>query len=161
MVRSWPRLAVCVGITAAGAVLGGLASRDAASFYASLQLPAWAPPGNVFGPVWSVLYLMMAIAFYRIQVAGPPQGRTAPTALFVVQLAANALWSWLFFAWHRGASAMLDISVLWILIIATIMAFRRRDALAAWLMVPYLGWVCFAAALNFAVWRLNPAALAG
>ena len=159
--RALARLAISLAITAAGAALGALASRDAANFYGSLQLPAWAPPSGVFGPVWTGLYLLMAIALWRAWGAAPPGQRAAPLGLYLLQLAANALWSWLFFAWHRGASALVDIGVLWLLIVATMVVFRRHDRWAAWLLAPYLAWVSFAAALNFAVWRLNPVALAG
>jgi len=158
---SFTRLVVSVLLTATGAVLGALASREAADFYGSLQLPSWAPPGGVFGPVWTVLYVLMAIAFWRAWNAAPAGGGAVPIGLYVLQLAANALWSWLFFAWHRGASALLDIGVLWALIVATILVFRRHDRWAAWLLAPYLAWVSFAAVLNFAVWRANPVVLAG
>jgi tryptophan-rich sensory protein len=80
--------------------------------------------------------------------------------LFVIQLAINALWSWLFFVWHRGALAFADVLLLWLLILATIVAFRRFSSLAAALLLPYLAWVTFASALTFAVWRRNPGLLA-
>ena len=79
--------------------------------------------------------------------------------LFVAQLAVNALWSWLFFAWHRGAGAFADIVLLWLLIVATVIGFWRVRALAGVLLLPYLAWVSFASALNFAVWQLNPQVL--
>jgi tryptophan-rich sensory protein len=159
--RSSLRFALSLGITAAAAALGALASRDAANFYAALSLPAWAPPASVFGPVWSVLYLMMAIALWRAWGAAPEGRRAAPVGLYLVQLLANTLWSWLFFAWHRGGSGLVDIVVLWVLIVATIVVFRRHDRLAAWLMVPYLAWVSFATTLNLAVWQANPGVLGG
>jgi tryptophan-rich sensory protein len=159
--HSLVRLAISIAITAAGAVLGALASRDAASFYGSLQLPAWAPPSGVFGPVWTLLYLLMAVALWRAWGAAAKGQRAVPIGLYVAQLVANALWSWLFFAWHRGASALIDIGVLWLLIVATMVAFRAHDRWSAWLLAPYLAWVSFAAALNFAVWQANPVALAG
>ena len=80
-------------------------------------------------------------------------------ALFVVQLAANALWTWVFLVWHRGALAFAEVLLLWCLIAATAAWFRRLDALAAWLLLPYLAWVTFACALTFSVWRLNPGLL--
>jgi tryptophan-rich sensory protein len=155
------RLGLSVAITFVGAALGALASRDAATFYGALQLPSWAPPSSVFGPVWTLLYLLIAIALWRAWGAAPAGQRAAPIGLFLAQLVANALWSWLFFAWHRGGSALLDIGVLWLLIVATIVVFRRHDKVAAWLLAPYLAWVSFAAALNYAVWQANPGALAG
>ena len=161
MARSLIRLAICLAVTAAAAEIGALGSSDAASFYTALQLPAWAPSPKLFGPVWSVLYLLMAIAWWRAWQAPGEERRGEANALYLVQLAVNSLWSWVFFAWHWGGAALLVIVVLWLLIAATIRAFARRDKLAAWLMAPYLAWVSFAAILNFAVWRLNPVALGG
>ena len=141
------------------AAIGGFASIHAAAFYAELVRPTWAPPGSVFGPVWSVLYTLMGIAAWLVwRVDGFRGARTALT-LFLLQLALNALWSWLFFAWHRGAIAFADILLLWALIVATLIAFWRIRPLAGALLVPYLLWVSFATALNYAVWQLNPQAL--
>lgn len=134
--------------------LGALASRDAATFYAQLMLPPWAPPAGLFGPVWTTLYVLMAVAAWRVDRA--PGRNRAALVLFMAQLAVNALWSWLFFAWHRGGAAFVDIVVLDALVIATIAAFRRVDAWAPVLMLPYLAWIAFATALNWAVWRANP-----
>ncbi len=141
------------------AALGAIASVNAASYYGSLAQPSWAPPAWVFGPVWSALYLMMGVAAWLVWRRGG--WSTAPVALwlFVVQLALNALWSWLFFAWHQGALAFVDIVVLWLAIVATMVAFWRQRAWAGVLLLPYLGWVSFAALLCFTVWRLNPQAL--
>lgn len=139
--------------------LGAVASVDAASFYAPLNKPAWAPPAGVFGPVWSALYVLMALAAWLVwrEPDRPPRG--AALAVFVVQLAVNALWSWLFFAWHLGAWAFADVLLLLVLIVATIGLFRRVRPLAAWLMLPYLLWVAFASALTWAVWQANPGVL--
>jgi len=146
-------------LTFACAALGAMASVQAAEFYAQLNQPRWAPPAWLFGPAWTTLYLLMAIAAWLVwREHGWRRARVALT-LFVVQLAANAIWSWLFFVWHRGALAFFDIVLLWSLIVATIFAFSRLQPLAAKLLLPYLAWVSFAGALNFAVWRLNPGAL--
>jgi benzodiazapine receptor len=161
MKRSLGKLAASAAIVGVAAVLGGLASRAAPDFYASLQQPSWAPPSSVFGPVWTALYVMMAIALWRVWTTDGAPGRNRAIGLFLAQLVLNALWSWLFFAWHRGGAAMLDIGLMWVLIVATIVAFARIDRIAAWLMVPYLAWVSFAAALNWAVWQANPALLGG
>ena len=121
----------------------------------SSSRPAWAPPSSLFGPVWSVLYLLMAIAAWLVwKNDGFRQARGA-LGFFLAQLVANALWTWIFFAWRQGAAALGEIVLLWILIVATIVAFSRFSRLAAGLLVPYLLWVTFASALNFAVWRLN------
>jgi benzodiazapine receptor len=138
---------------AAGAV-GAVASIDAASFYAQLSKPSWAPPASLFGPVWSVLYGLMGIAAWLVWRARG-SNRLA-LALFGAQLVANALWSWLFFAWHRGTLAAADAVVLLALVAATTLAFWRSRRLAAVLLLPYLLWVSFASALTWAVWRGNP-----
>lgn len=144
-------------VSFAAAVVGAVASIQAASFYGQLVQPSWAPPSSVFGPAWSVLYALMAIAAWLVWRAGE-RGRAYRTALslFVVQLALNALWSWLFFAWHQGAWAFADIVMLWTLIAATLIAFWRVRPLAGALLIPYLLWVSFALALNYSVWQLNP-----
>jgi len=138
----------------AAAAVGAVASVDAASFYAQLNKPSWAPPAWVFGPVWSALYALMGVAAWLVWRS--PGSRKVALGLFAAQLAANALWSWLFFAWHRGALAAVDVLVLVALIVATIAAFWRSSRLAALLLVPYLLWVSFASVLTWAVWRSNP-----
>lgn len=153
----WTRLAGLSGwllLTFAAAALGAVASVDAASFYAQLSKPAWAPPAALFGPVWSVLYLLMGVAAGLVWNSPPPR-RTALT-LFGVQLAANALWSWLFFAWHQGALAAVEVLLLLLLIMLTVRAFWRSSRLGALLLTPYLAWVGFASALTWSVWLRNP-----
>jgi tryptophan-rich sensory protein len=140
---------------AAGGV-GAVASVDAAAFYAQLNKPPWAPPAGVFGPVWSTLYALMGVAAWLVWRSPGPKGLLG---LFGAQLAANALWSWLFFAWHRGALAAVEVLVLLALILATVALFRRSSRLAAVLLVPYLLWVGFASLLTWAVWRGNPGLL--
>ncbi|WP_440975493.1 TspO/MBR family protein [Pseudoxanthomonas winnipegensis] len=142
----------------AGAI-GAAASVQAATFYATLAQPSWAPPAAVFGPVWSVLYVLMGIAAWLVWRRGGWAAQRRALTVFVAQLALNALWSWLFFGWHLGAAAMLDIVVLWVLIVVTVAMFWRARPLAGLLLLPYLAWVSFASALNYAVWQLNPQAL--
>ena len=141
---------------AAGA-LGFVASVDAASFYAQLSKPSWAPPASVFGPVWSALYACMGVAGWLVWRS--PGSKRLALALFGAQLAANALWSWLFFAWHRGGAAAVEVLVLLALIVATVMVFWRTSRLAALLLMPYLLWVSFASVLTWTVWRSNPGLL--
>ncbi|MBB3820314.1 tryptophan-rich sensory protein [Xanthomonas arboricola] len=148
-------LALCYAV----AGLGALASIQAASFYADLQRPAWAPPGWLFGPVWTALYGMMAVAVWLVWRRGGWAGARLALGMFFLQLALNGLWSWLFFAWHMGAWAFADIVLLWLTLAATIGVFAKRNSVAAWLLVPYLAWVSFAAALNYSVWQLNPQVL--
>jgi tryptophan-rich sensory protein len=138
------------------AALGALASADAGEFYAALERPAWAPPGWLFAPVWTLLYALMGVAAW---LAWRRAGFAVAHWLFLAQLAVNALWTWLFFAWRQGALAFVEILVLWALVAATAIAFRRIRPLAGLLLVPYLAWVTFAAALTYAVWRRNPTLL--
>lgn len=151
--------AAWLAATFAAAAIGAAASVQAGPFYMQLVRPAWAPPPGLFGPVWTILYALMGIAAWLVwRVDGFRGARTALT-LFLVQLALNALWSWLFFGWHRGGLAFADIVVLWALVVATLVAFWRIRPLAGALLVPYLLWVAFACALNHAVWQLNPKVL--
>ena len=139
--------------------IGAVASIRAVSFYGQLVQPSWAPPASVFGPVWTILYVLMGIAAWLVwRTDGFRVNRSALT-LFLVQLAVNALWSWLFFAWHRGALAFADVVLLWLLLVATLVSFWRVRPLAGALLIPYLLWVSFATALNFSVWQLNPQVL--
>ena len=138
------------------ASIGGAASIHAGSFYARLVRPEWAPPSFVFGPVWTVLYAFMGIAAWLVWRIDGFRAVRGALFLFLIQLALNATWSWLFFGWHRGALAFADIMLLWTAIIVTMVAFWRVRALAGALLVPYLLWVSFASVLNYAVWQLNP-----
>jgi tryptophan-rich sensory protein len=138
----------------AAAAVGAIASVDAASFYAQLSKPSWAPPASVFGPVWSALYLLMGVSAWLVWRSSG--SKKVALALFGVQLAANALWSWLFFAWHRGALATVEVLVLLALVVCTAAAFWRSSRLAAVLLVPYLLWVSFASLLTWSVWQSNP-----
>ena len=155
-------LAQAVGLLAwlavafAAAAIGAVASVDAGSFYSQLVRPAWAPPGWAFGPVWTVLYLLMGIAAWLVWREQGTSHRRLALTLFMVQLGANALWSWLFFAWRNGALAFAEVLVLLALIAATVAAFLRIRRLAGVLLLPYLAWVCLATALTWAVWQGNP-----
>lgn len=140
--------------------LGAAASVQAGAFYAELVRPDWAPPASLFGPVWTLLYAMMAVAAWLVWMRRDSRPVRLALAVFVTQLALNALWSWLFFGWRLGGLAFLDIVVLWASIVATLVLFWRIRPLAGWLLVPYLAWVTFAAALNYRLWQLNPSLLA-
>lgn len=155
--RSWLVLPVCLLFAFAAGGLGAIASVDAASFYAQLSKPGWAPPAWVFGPVWSVLYALMGIAAWLVWRRRGAIG--VALAWFGVQLVANALWSWLFFAWKLGAAASAEVLVLLALILATMRAFHRHSSAAAWLLLPYLLWVGFAAVLTWSMWLRNPGLL--
>ncbi|HEX6307718.1 MAG TPA: TspO/MBR family protein [Longimicrobiales bacterium] len=142
-------LAVCFGAAAVGAQF------MPGPWYDQLAKPAWTPPGAVFGPVWTVLYALMAVAAWLVW----KRRRDAPVgfalAMFALQLVLNAAWSWLFFGLERPDLALVDIAVLWCAILVTTIAFWRVRPVAGGLLLPYIAWVTFAAALNWQIWQLN------
>lgn len=138
----------------AAASLGGFFGPG--EWYAALKKPAWNPPGWIFGPVWTALYIMMAVAAWLVWKQGGFKTHRRALTMFLVQLALNALWTPLFFGLHWTGVAFAEIVLLWLAIAATLAAFRSVRPLAAWLLTPYLAWVSFAAVLNFTLWRLNP-----
>ncbi|MFO1183389.1 MAG: TspO/MBR family protein [Bauldia sp.] len=140
----------------AAAVIGNIATIPAIdSWYAGLAKASFNPPNAVFAPVWTLLYLLMAYAFFRVLAAPAQDGKGSAIALFLLQIALNAGWSWAFFGFRNPLAGLLVIVLLALAILATIRAFARIDRVAAILLVPYLAWVSFAATLNFEVWRLN------
>lgn len=155
MTTAWRSLIGWILLSLAAGAVGALATSQAREFYAGLVKPAWAPPGWLFGPVWTALYLLMGVAAWLVWRRGGWAAAAGALSLFLVQLACNALWSWLFFAWRSGALAFGGIVVLLALIVATLVAFARVHRLAAGLLLPYLAWVAFATALTHAVWRAN------
>lgn len=154
-----PALAGWLVLTFMFAAIGALATSQAGEFYLGLERPSWAPPPWLFGPAWTVLYALMAVAAWRVHRTAPLGHLRSEMGLFLLQLILNSLWSWLFFAWHQGAAAFAEIIVLWLAIAATIVVFGRRDRLAALLMLPYIAWVSFAGALCYSIWQRNPSVL--
>ncbi len=151
--RSWLVLAGFVMLCLAVAALGGLATvQSVAEWYPTLNKPSWTPPSWLFGPVWTVLYIMMAVAAWLVWKAGQAKGALL---LFGAQLLLNLAWSFLFFGAKSPGLGLIDIVLLWLAIAATIFAFSLKSRLAAFLMVPYLCWVSFATALNAAIFMLN------
>ena len=149
-------LVVLVGLCLAVGALGGWVTADSVkTWYTTINKPSFTPPNWVFGPVWTVLYVLMGIAGWRVWCKARPDQLRVPLALFAVQLALNLAWSVVFFGAHRIGGAVVVIVGLEAAILATMVAFRRIDGLAALLLAPYALWVAFAAALNIAVWRLN------
>lgn len=125
------------------------------AWYEQLRQPPWNPPDWLFGPVWSVLYTLMAIAAWLVwKQKGFAMAQLALT-LFIVQLLLNGAWSIIFFGLQAPGWAFAEIVVLWTAILATILAFWKENRLAAYLMIPYLLWVTYAAALNASIWQLN------
>ena len=163
--RSWLALAGWIALSLLAGAVGGYASLNAREFYAALARPGWAPPGWLFGPVWTVLYVLMGVAAWLVwrepvvPGSAPDAIRRRGLVLFVAQLVLNALWTWIFFAWRAGAWAFAEIVVLWLLIATTMALFGRVRRPAAWLLAPYLAWVTYATALTLALWRANPGQL--
>jgi tryptophan-rich sensory protein len=139
--------------------IGAAASVQAKSFYGQLAQPAWAPPSWVFGPVWTVLYVLMAVAAWLVWRSGGFRQNRLALGFFLVQLVFNALWSWLFFGWRLGGWAFADILALLVSLAITLVLFWRVRRAAGVLLIPYLAWVTFAAVLNFVVWQMNPQVL--
>lgn len=125
-------------------------------WYERLKKPSWRPPNKAFAPVWTVLYLMIAVSGWLVWREAGFSGAALPLAAYAVQLALNAAWTPLFFGLRRPDLGLIDIVLLWLAIVVTILLFFPVHIAAALLLVPYLAWVSFAMALNFAVWRLNP-----
>lgn len=124
-------------------------------WYAQLQKPSLTPPGYLFGPVWSILYLCMGIAAWLVWRRAAFSGARVALTLFVVQLVLNGMWSWIFFGMQRTGMAFAEILILWGMILATTLAFWRVSTTAGMLFLPYLAWVSFAAFLNYSIWQLN------
>ena len=149
-------LVVAVAICFAAAGLGGLwTASSVGDWYAALKKPAWTPPGWLFGPVWTVLYLMMAVAAWLVWREHGFAAAAVPLGLFALQLALNVAWSGLFFGLRNPGAAMADLTLLWLAILATLLSFVPLSRPAAALLIPYLFWVTFAGALNWAICRLN------
>ena len=123
------------------------------AWYLQLQKPFWTPPGWLFPPVWTALYLMIAIAGWRI-FAGTSR---ILKALWLVQLVLNGLWSWLFFGLHQTGLGLIDIFAMLTAIAALVLVSRGLDRRVSWLLTPYLVWVAYASTLNLAIYLLNPA----
>ncbi len=124
-------------------------------WYTSLTKPPWNPPNWLFGPVWSVLYLLMAVSVWLVWRKEGVSGAILPLSVFLIQLILNAAWSWLFFGLHEPVFALIEILGLWLAILVNIILFWRMSSISGILLVPYLAWVTFAAFLNYTLWRLN------
>lgn len=156
MHNKWFVLAGFILLCLAVGGLGGYASSDAIDgWYRTIAKPSWNPPDWVFGPVWTVLYIMMAVAAWLVWREG---GRRHPAlTLFFIQLGLNFAWTWLFFNMQSPGLALIEVAFLWTGVLLTMLAFFGRSRTAGWLFVPYLAWVSFAAVLNAAIWLLNRA----
>ena len=154
--KRWLMLLFFLFLCYGAAVLGSLwTSSSVGTWYAELRKPSFNPPNWIFAPVWSTLYLLMALSAWLVWRRAGWTGARFALALFFGQLALNVAWSGLFFALRRPGMALVEIVFLLGAIVATALAFRSVSGLAFWLMVPYTVWVAFAALLNFKIWRLN------
>lgn len=154
--RQWLSLAlliaICLGVMLSGALITAPAI---AEWYTTLRKPAWTPPDWLFGPVWTALYLSMAVAAWLVWRHRHGTHVAWPLGLFTVQLFLNAAWSPLFFGLRNPAAALVDVVLLWCCVGAALLAFWRVHGIAGGLLVPYWIWITYAAGLNFSIWRLN------
>lgn len=152
----WKTYTFWILLTEAVGALSGYLSRESTELYAEfITKPPLSPPGIVFPIVWTVLYALMGIGIARIRLAEDSPARQRSTALYLLQLGFNFLWSLIFFNSQAFGFALLWLLALWLLVFSMIRSFRKVDPLAAWLQIPYLIWLTFAAYLNAGVWLLN------
>lgn len=160
MSRYLPLLVSILLALGAGLIGSAFTFAEIPTWYASLVMPAIAPPNWVFGPVWTTLYILMGIAAWMVWKAvvhteGGRRAKRVALGVYVFQLALNTLWSLIFFGLHALGLALVELVVLWAAILATMVAFFPISRTAAWLLVPYLVWVSFAGYLNYSFWLLN------
>lgn len=154
--RRYPALVAFLAVTFAAAAVGSWATLDnVRTWYPTIAKPSWTPPNWLFGPVWSLLYTLMAIAAWRVWRTREGTEAREVLKLYGAQLGLNTLWSILFFTLHLPGVALIEIAALWTLLLTAQLRFGRADRLAGFLWAPYLAWVSFATALNAAIWWLN------
>jgi translocator protein len=154
--ESWlsllPFVVVCLAVAGIGALF---TNSSVKTWYPQLHRPEWTPPNWIFGPVWTTLYLMMAFSAWLIWRGSSWSAARFALLLFAIQLVLNMLWSAVFFGMRRIGPAFAEILLLWMMIIATTVAFYSLSLLAAWLLIPYIAWVGLASYLNFRIWQMN------
>jgi translocator protein len=155
LTRSQSLLGLGISIALGFAVAFFGAQFPPGAWYEQLAKPAFTPPNALFGPVWTAIYVMMGVAAWLVWREKGLHHAAGPLTLYASQLALNAAWSWLFFGLQRPDLALADIVVLWVAILATMVAFWRHHVVAGALFIPYLAWVSFAVLLNFSFWQLN------
>jgi len=154
--ESWISLVPFIVACFAGAGIGSFfTSTSVNTWYAQLRKPEWTPPNWIFGPVWITLYVLMAISAWLVWRSAEWSSVRFALTLFFIQLVLNTLWSVVFFGLRKVGPAFGEVLLLWMMIVATTVAFLRVSLLAAWLLIPYLAWVAFASYLNFRIWQLN------
>ena len=153
MNRYWVLAGFIILCLAVGGVSGFVTVQSVQEWYPTLNKPFFNPPSWIFGPVWTLLYIMMAVAAWRVWL----EGSVAKPALnlFFIQLVLNFFWTIIFFGMKNIGLALVEIIALWIMIALTLRAFMKIAKPAGWMMAPYLAWVSFATLLNASIWRLN------
>ncbi len=152
----WIGLIIFIAICLAAGGLGAIATTpEIDGWYKTIARPSWNPPDWIFGPVWTTLYVLMAIAAWLVWKPAGFKAAAMPLTLFAIQLLLNIAWSWIFFRLHEPGWAFAEVVVLWLAIVATTVTFFRCSTIAGWLLVPYVAWVSFASVLNFAIWQMN------
>ena len=151
------KLIIAIAIPlAVGATSGFFTITGIESWYQTINKPSWNPPGSVFGPVWTTLYVLMGVALFLVwKSSGSDTLKRTAITLFAIQLILNFFWSFIFFDQQQPGWAFVEIITLWFFILLTIFSFTRVSKTAAWLLVPYISWVSFAAILNYTIWKLN------
>lgn len=152
VIKAINSIALTVGL---GAGSGYLTVKEIPTWYAGLVKPSFNPPNYLFGPVWTILYILMGISLFLIWKQPPSPQRKKAITIFLIQFALNIAWSFIFFNQHQILGALIDIIAMWFLIQFTMILFGKLNKTAAWLLLPYLLWVTFATMLNTAIWLLN------
>lgn len=148
---------VCIGATFLAAAIGSIGTIDAIpTWYASLNQPSWTPPNWLFGPVWTLLYILMGISASLVWNSARTEGKRNALALFFIHLVVNTAWSLVFFSLKNVPAALAVIALLWIMIVAMMFVFWKFDRRATYLLIPYLLWVTYATSLNIGILLLNP-----
>jgi tryptophan-rich sensory protein len=154
--NKWLTILLCIGMPLAiGGISGYMTAQNIQSWYPSLSKPFFNPPNAVFGPVWTVLYILMGISFYLVLREPPSEQKKQAIIIFVIQLLLNWWWSIFFFRFHWIGFAIVDIILLWLFILLMIRKFYHLSTIAANLQWPYFLWVSFASVLNISIWYLN------
>jgi len=154
----WIALAGSLVICMVAASIGGLfTARAIKEWYRGLKKPSWNPPDWAFGPIWTILYILMGISAWLVWEEGGVEAQLIPLSIFALQLILNVVWSAVFFYKRRIFGGLIEVLLLWAAILATIIAFWGPSVVAAVLLLPYIAWVSIASYLNYTIWRLNPA----
>jgi translocator protein len=153
---AWKSAAAAAVLILATMGLGHIATSPDLPWYDNLAKPGFTPPNWVFAPVWTVLYAVMGVLFYRVaRLAPQTRGRTAALTAFIVLLVVNTLWSYLFFTAHSFVWGLVDIAAQAVALTTTVVLFARLDRLSPWGFLPVAMWVVFAGALNYQIWLMN------